>query len=189
LDPIPVEHPTAAGEFQPYSRDEATLARPWAVPGTPGFEHRLGGLEKQHETGNVSHDPENHEHMCRLRADKVQLIAKFVAEQSTDVAEETDLLVLSWGGTRGAVSAAVSQCRGRGHSVAHAHLRYLNPFPRNLGPLLARHRKVLVPELNGGQLALLIRAQYLKELISFSRVQGRPFTIAEVESKIEESLS
>ncbi len=189
LDPIPVEHPTAAGEFQPYSRDEATLARPWAVPGTPGLEHRLGGLEKQHETGNVSHDPENHEHMCRLRADKVQRIAEFVAEQSADVPEETDLLVLSWGGTRGAVSAAVSQCRGRGHSVAHAHLRYLNPFPRNLGPLLARHRKVLVPELNGGQLALLIRAEYLIKVISFSRVQGRPFTIAEVESKIEESLS
>ena len=189
LDPIPVEHPTAAGEFQPYSRDEATLARPWAVPGTPGLEHRLGGLEKQHETGNVSHDPENHEHMCRLRADKVQRIAEFVAEQSADVSEETDLLVLSWGGTRGAVSAAVSQCRGRGHSVAHAHLRYLNPFPRNLGPLLARHRKVLVPELNGGQLALLIRAQYLQEVISFSRVQGRPFTIAEVESRIEEALS
>jgi len=189
FDPIPVEHPTAAGEFQPYSRDEATLARPWAVPGTPGLEHRLGGLEKQHETGDVSHDPENHEHMCRLRADKVQRVAEFVAEQSADVAEETDLLVLSWGGTRGAVSTAVSQCRGRGHSVAHAHLRYVNPFPRNLGPLLERHRKVLIPELNGGQLALLIRAQYLKEVISFSRVQGRPFTIAEVESRIEEALS
>jgi 2-oxoglutarate ferredoxin oxidoreductase subunit alpha len=189
LDPIPVEHPTAAAEFQPYSRDEATLARPWAVPGMPGLEHRLGGLEKEHETGNVSHDPENHEHMCRLRADKVQRIAGFVAELPVDVAEETDLLVLSWGGTRGAVSAAVSQCRAKGHSVAHAHLRYLKPFPRNLGAVLARHRKVLVPELNAGQLALLIRAQYLKEVISFSRVQGRPLTIAEVESVIEETLS
>ena len=189
MEPILVEHPSEAGEFQPYSRDEATLARPWAVPGTPGLEHRLGGLEKQHETGDVSHDPENHERMCRLRADKVQRVAEFVPEQAADVAEETDLLVLSWGGTCGAVSAAVSQCRGRGLSVAHAHLRYLNPFPRNLGPLLARYRKVLVPELNGGQLALLIRAQYLQEVILFSKVQGQPFTIAEVECKIEEALS
>ena len=189
FDPIPVEHPTAAAEFQPYSRDEATLARPWAVPGVPGLEHRLGGLEKQHETGNVCYEPENHEHMCQLRADKVQRIAGFVDEQAVDIAEETDLLVLSWGGVRGAVSAAVSQCRAKGLSVAHAHLRYLNPFPRNLGTLLARHRKILIPELNGGQLALLIRAQYLKEVISLSKVQGRPFTIAEVESRIEEVLS
>ena len=189
FDPIPVEHPTAAAEFQPYSRDEATLARPWAVPGVPGLEHRLGGLEKQHETGNVCYEPENHEHMCQLRADKVQRIAGFVDEQAVDIAEETDLLVLSWGGVRGAVSAAVSQCRAKGLSVAHAHLRYLNPFPRNLGALLARHRKILIPELNGGQLALLIRAQYLKEVISLSKVQGRPFTIAEVESRIEEVLS
>jgi 2-oxoglutarate ferredoxin oxidoreductase subunit alpha len=189
FDPIPVEHPTAAAEFQPYSRDEATLARPWAVPGVPGLEHRLGGLEKQHETGNVSYEPENHEHMCRLRADKVKRIAGFVDEQAVDIAEETELLVLSWGGVRGAVSAAVSQCRAKGLSVAHAHLRYLNPFPRNLGALLARHRKILIPELNGGQLALLIRAQYLEEVVSLSKVQGRPFTIAEVESRIEEVLS
>jgi len=189
FDPIPVEHPTAAVGFQPYSRDEATLARPWAVPGVPGLEHRLGGLEKQHETGNISYDPENHEHMCRLRADKVQRIARFVDEQAVDVAQIIDLLVLSWGGTRGAVSAAVSQCRAKGLSVAHAHLRYLNPFPRNLGAVLARHRKVLIPELNGGQLALLIRAQYLKEVISLSKIQGQPFTIAEVESRIEEVLS
>ena len=189
FDPIPVEHPTAAAEFQPYSRDEATLARPWAVPGVPGLEHRLGGLEKQHETGNVCYEPENHEHMYQLRADKVKRIAGFVDEQPVDIAEETDLLVLSWGGVRGAVSAAVSQCRAKGLSVAHAHLRYLNPFPRNLGALLARHRKILIPELNGGQLALLIRAQYLKEVVSLSKVQGRPFTIAEVESRIEEVLS
>ena len=189
FEPISVRHPTAAAEFQPYSRDETTLARPWAVPGTPGLEHRLGGLEKQHETGAVSHDPENHERMCRLRADKVQRVADFVAEQSIDGPEAADLLVLSWGGTRGAVSAAVSRCQEKGQSVAHAHLRYLNPFPRNLGPLLARHRRVLVPELNGGQLALLIRARYLLDVISFSRIQGRPFTIDEVESRIEEALS
>ncbi len=189
LDPIPVEHPTVPLGFRPYSRDEATLARPWALPGTPGLEHRLGGLEKQHETGNVSHDPENHEHMCRLRAEKLQRVAEFVPEQSVDGPEDAELLVLSWGGTRGAVSAAVEQCRERGHSVAHAHLRYLSPFPRGLGLLLDRHPKVLVPELNSGQLALLLRAQYLKSLISFPKVQGRPFTIAEVESKIEEVLS
>jgi len=189
LDPIPVVHPVEAEGFQPYSRDDATLARPWAVPGTPGLEHRLGGLEKQHETGSVSHDPENHERMCRLRAEKVERVAEFVPEQTVDGPENGDLLVLSWGGTRGAVSTAVSHCRDRGRAVAHAHLRYLNPFPRNLGTLLTRYKRVLVPELNAGQLALLLRARFLLDVISFSMTQGRPFAIAEVEAKIEEVLS
>lgn len=189
LEPIPVEHPTETGQFQPYSRDQATLARPWAVPGTPGLEHRLGGLEKQHETGEVNHDPENHDLMCKFRSEKVQRVAEFAPEQTADVPEETDLLVLSWGGAQGAVSAAVRNCRGKGHSVAHAQLRYLNPFPRNLGALLNRHRKVLVPELNRGQLAMLIRAQYRNDVISFPKVQGRPFSIVEIESKIKEVLS
>ncbi|MGI9203574.1 MAG: 2-oxoacid:acceptor oxidoreductase subunit alpha [Woeseiaceae bacterium] len=189
LAPIPIEHPDGAGEFQPYSRFDATLARPWAVPGMPGLEHRLGGLEKQHETGDVSHDPENHEHMCRLRADKVQRVADFAAEQTIDGPDDADLLVLSWGGTRGAALAAVNRCREKGYAVAHAHLRNLNPFPRNLGSLLARYPKVLIPELNSGQLAMLVRAQYLRDVISLSKVQGRPFAIAEIESGIEDALA
>ena len=186
---IPVDHPVEAEGFHPYTRDEATLARPWAVPGTPGLEHRLGGLEKQDGTGSVSHDPENHERMCRLRAEKVQRIAEFAPEQGVDGPDEGDMLVVSWGGTRGAVSSAVHHCRDRGRSVAHAHLRYLNPFPRNLGALLTRYRKVLVPELNGGQLVQLLRARFLVDAISFPKLKGRPFTIAEVEAKIEEVLS
>jgi len=189
LAPIPVEHPVEAEGFNPYARDDTTLARPWAVPGTPGLEHRLGGLEKHHGTGNVSHDPENHERMCRVRAEKVERIAELVPEQGVDGPEEGDLLVISWGGTRGAVSTAVSRCRDQGRSVAHAHLRYLNPFPRNLGSLLTRYRRVLVPELNGGQLALLLRARFLIDVISFPKLRGRPFTIAEVENRIVEVLS
>jgi 2-oxoglutarate ferredoxin oxidoreductase subunit alpha len=189
LEPITVEHPIEAAGFHPYSRDDSTLARPWAVPGTPGLEHRLGGLEKQDQTGDVSYDPDNHERMCRLRADKVERIARFVPEQVVDGPEQADLLVLSWGGTRGVVSSAVGNCRDRGQSVAHAHLRYLNPFPQNLDALLARYSQVLVPELNRGQLALLLRARYAVDTISFSKVQGRPFGIAEVEAKVEEALA
>ena len=189
LDPITVKHPIDAEGFYPYSRDESTLARPWAVPGTPGLEHRLGGLEKQHETGTVSHDPDNHERMSRLRADKVKRIAEFIPEQSVDGEQDAHVLVLSWGGTRGVVSTAVKHCRDRGLSVAHAHLRYLNPFPRNLGALMARHARVLVPELNNGQLAQLLRAQFLIDVVSLSKVQGRPFSIAEIEDKVEELLS
>jgi 2-oxoglutarate ferredoxin oxidoreductase subunit alpha len=189
LEPIAVAHPKFAEVFHPYARDQTTLARPWVVPGTPGLEHRLGGLEKQDGTGNVSHDPENHERMCRMRAEKVRRIAELVPEQAVDGPESGDLLVLSWGGTRGAVVSAVVRCRDRGRAVAHAHLRYLNPFPRNLGQLLSRYRRVLVPELNGGQLAQLLRAAFLVDAISFPKLQGRPFAIAEVEARIEEVLS
>jgi len=189
MDPIPVERPTDPEGFLPYARDESTLARPWAVPGTPGLEHRLGGLEKQHETGNVSHDPENHELMCRLRAEKVERIAKFIPQQEAIGPPGGDLLVVSWGGTRGPVSSAVTRCRERGRLVAHVHLRYLNPFPENLGELMARYKRVFVPELNGGQLALLLRARYLVDAISFPKLQGRPFTISEVEAGIEGVLS
>jgi 2-oxoglutarate ferredoxin oxidoreductase subunit alpha len=189
FDPIAVEHPSSPENFQPYLRDAETLARPWAIPGTPGLEHRLGGLEKQHESGDVSHDPENHERMCRLRAEKVERIADFVPQQAVDGPEDGKLLVLSWGGTRGAVSTAVRRCLERGRSVAHAHLRYLNPFPRNLGSLLARYERVLVPELNAGQLALLLRARFLVDVVPLSKIQGRPFEIAEVEARVEELLS
>jgi 2-oxoglutarate ferredoxin oxidoreductase subunit alpha len=189
MDPIPVERPTVAEGFLPYARDEPTLARPWAVPGTPGLEHRLGGLEKEHETGNVSHDPDNHEKMCRLRAEKIERISRFIPEQAVAGPPGGDLLVISWGGTWGSVSSAVNRCRERGTLVAHAHLRYLNPFPANLGTLMARYKRVLVPELNNGQLAQLLRARYLVDVLSFPKLQGRPFAVSEVEARIEEVLS
>jgi 2-oxoglutarate ferredoxin oxidoreductase subunit alpha len=189
LEPIDVIHPDDPDGFQPYSRDDATLARPWVVPGTPGMEYRMGGLEKQNLTGNVSHDRENHELMCRLRREKVERIADFIPEQSVNGPSSGDLLVMSWGGTHGTVRSAVERARKEGRSVAHVHLRYLNPFPKNLGRIVAGYDKVLIPELNSGQLALLIRAKYLVDAISFSRLEGRPFTIAEVEGKIEEILT
>jgi 2-oxoglutarate ferredoxin oxidoreductase subunit alpha len=189
MEPIEVVHPTDPDGFLPYSRDPETLARPWAVPGVPGLEHRLGGLEKQHETGNVSHDPDNHETMCRLRADKVESVAKFIPPQKVAGPPGGDLLVVSWGGTWGSVSNAVTRCRERGMTVAHTHLRYLNPFPPDLGELLTHYRHVLVAELNSGQLALLLRARYLVDARSLTKLKGRPFTISEVEAGIEEVLS
>jgi 2-oxoglutarate ferredoxin oxidoreductase subunit alpha len=189
LEPIEVTHPADPEGFLPYARDEKTLARPWALPGTPGLEHRLGGLEKQEETGAVSYDPENHERMCRFRAEKVERIAAFIPEARADGPSEGDVLVLSWGGTFGAVYSACRRVREKGHAVAHVHLRHLNPFPRGLGEVLSRYKKVLIPELNLGQLALLIRARYLIDAVSFPKIQGRPFTVSEVERKIQEMLS
>jgi 2-oxoglutarate ferredoxin oxidoreductase subunit alpha len=189
LKPIPVQHLTDPRGFEPYTRDEATLARPWVVPGTPDMEHRLGGLEKQHRTGNVSYDPENHEFMCKLRREKVERIADFLPEFEVEGPAEGEVLVLSWGSSHGSVVSAVRNLQSAGRAVAHAHLRYLNPFPKNLGQILSRYTQVLVPELNFGQLALLIRAKYLVDAVSFSKVQGCPFTISEVEGKIEELLS
>ncbi len=189
IEPIDVQHPTEAGGFLPYARESTTLARPWVVPGTRGMTHRLGGLEKERETGHVSYDPVNHEEMCRLRAEKIQRIAEFVPPVAVEGPPEGALLVVSWGGTYGAVTSAVQRARDRGGSVAHVHLRYLNPFPRNLGAVLSAYRKVLVPELNFGQLAFLLRARHLVDAIPFSKVRGQPFTATEVEQKIEEVLS
>jgi len=189
MEPIAVDHPTDPDGFRPYARDPETLARPWAIPGVPGLEHRLGGLEKQHETGRVSHDPDNHETMCRLRAEKVERVAKFIPAQEVAGPPGGELLVVSWGGTWGPVSNAVTRCREQGMIVAHAHLRYLNPFPPNLGELLTRYEHVLVAELNGGQLALLLRARYLVDASSLEKLKGRPFTIADVETGIKEVLS
>jgi 2-oxoglutarate ferredoxin oxidoreductase subunit alpha len=189
MEPIKVVHPADPNGFLPYARDPETLARPWAVPGVPGLEHRLGGLEKQHETGNVSYDPDNHETMCRLRAEKVESVAKFIPTQEVAGPPGGDLLVVSWGGTWGPVSNAVIRCRERGMTVAHTHLRYLNPFPPNLGELLTRYRRVLVAELNGGQLALLLRARYLVDARLLTKLKGQPFTISDVEAGIKEVLS
>jgi 2-oxoglutarate ferredoxin oxidoreductase subunit alpha len=174
--------------FAPYRRDPETLARPWAVPGTPGLEHRIGGLEKEDVTGNVSYDPMNHERMVRLRAEKVERVAREIPELEVEGEPEGELLVLGWGSTEGAIKGAVRLLRERGVGVSRAHLRWLNPFPRNLGDVLSRFEKVLVPELNSGQLALLLRARFLKDVVTLSKIQGRPFFRAEIEARILELL-
>ena len=174
--------------FHPYRRDER-LARPWAVPGMAGLEHRIGGLEKEHITGNVSYDPDNHERMIRLRQAKVDGIADRIPEQKVVGPASGDLLVLSWGGTFGAVSTAVAKAQDKGLSVAHAHLRFLNPFPRNLGELLGRYEKVLVPELNLGQLLMLVRARYLIDAKGYNKVKGQPFYVYELLEAIEASIA
>ena len=187
LEPIPVEFAQPGPEpFLPYQRDPETLARPWAVPGTPDLEHRIGGLEKANETGNVSYDPENHDLMTQLRAQKVAGIK--VDDQPVDHQEGADLLVLSWGGTYGPVQAGVRRIRQRGGKVAHAHLRWLNPFPANLGDLLRSYDRVLVPEMNLGQLLQLVRARYLVDAVGYNRVTGRPFKAGEIAEAIEELL-
>jgi 2-oxoglutarate/2-oxoacid ferredoxin oxidoreductase subunit alpha len=173
------------GEFLPYLRDEQTLARPWAVPGTPGLEHRVGGLEKADRTGNISYDPDNHDLMTRLRAQKVAGIAADIPEVAVDDPDgDATLLVLGWGGTFGPIAAACRRVRRSGRPVAHAHLRHLNPFPRNLSEVLRRYDKVLVPELNLGQLLQLVRAEYLVDAAGYNRVRGVPFRASELEQAI-----
>jgi len=172
-------------EFWPYLRDPMTLARPWAVPGTPGLMHRIGGIEKEDGTGNISYDPANHEHMVQLRADKVAGIAKDIpqVEVHGDV-DDADLLVLGWGSTWGAIDAAANRCRARGRRLAYAHLTHLNPFPSNLGDVLHRYPKVVVPELNLGQLSRVIRAEFLVDARSVTKVRGVPFTAGELEAAL-----
>jgi 2-oxoglutarate ferredoxin oxidoreductase subunit alpha len=176
--------PNEGDVFLPYVRDEATLARPWALPGTPGLEHRIGGLEKADRTGNVSYDPDNHDLMTRLRAAKVSGIARDIPELEVDDPDGADLLVLGWGGTYGPIAAGVRRVRRDGGKVAQAHLRYLNPFPRNTGEVLRRYEKVLVPELNLGQLLKLIRAEFLVDAVGYNRVRGLPLRANEAEDAI-----
>ncbi len=185
---IEIKHPgpLAEGEkYLPYKRDEL-LARPWAIPGTPTLQHRIGGLEKQDITGNVNYEPANHQHMTNTRAQKVENVAELIDPVKVAGPKTGDVLVLSWGGTYGACKTAVEVCQQEGLSVAHAHLRWINPFPKNLGEVLASYKKVLVPELNLGQLRMLVRAKYLVDAIGLNKVQGRPFAIAEVMAKIKE---
>ena len=187
LPAVPVEFaqgPNDGEAFLPYRRDAETLARPWAIPGTPGLEHRIGGLEKQDETGNVSYDPENHDRMVRLRAAKVAGIAAGIPELEVDDPGGADTLVLGWGSTYGAIGAAVRRVRGADRKVAAAHLHHLNPFPRNTGDVLRRYEKILVPELNLGQLRMLIRAEFLVDAVGYNRVRGRPFQAAELAEAI-----
>jgi 2-oxoglutarate ferredoxin oxidoreductase subunit alpha len=176
------------GPFRPYERDPETLARPWAVPGTAGLEHRIGGLEKADVTGNVSYDPDNHHRMQLLRAAKVAGIARDIPPLDVFGPERGDLLILGWGSTYGAIRSAVERLQARGHAVAHAHLRHLNPFPADTGDVLSRYRRVLIPEVNLGQLLLLIRARYLVDAIGYDRVRGKPFRIAEIEAEAERLL-
>jgi 2-oxoglutarate/2-oxoacid ferredoxin oxidoreductase subunit alpha len=191
LPEISVEFATQAnedGSFLPYARDPETLARPWAVPGTPGLEHRIGGLEKQDVTGNVSYDPDNHDLMTRLRAQKVAGIAGDIPELEVDDPDGAELLVLGWGGTYGTIAAGVRRVRQAGGKVAQAHLHYLNPFPRNTGEVLRRYGRILVPEMNLGQLLKLIRAEFLVDAVGYNRVRGVPFRSSEIQEAIEAML-
>jgi 2-oxoglutarate ferredoxin oxidoreductase subunit alpha len=188
LPDIPVKFATDPKTFHPYARDEKTLARPWAIPGTPGLEHRIGGLEKEHITGNISYDPENHDFMVKMRAAKIERIADDIPLQTVEGDQEGDLLVLGWGSTYGSIKAAVLEARKKGYAVSHAHLRYLNPFPKNLGEILYKFKHVLVPEINSGQLVKLIRAKYLVPAVGFNRVMGLPLRSEEIEHKIYDTL-
>jgi 2-oxoglutarate ferredoxin oxidoreductase subunit alpha len=177
-------------DFQPFRRDPATLARPWALPGTPGLEHRIGGIEKADGTGTISYDPDNHDLMVRTRQAKIDGIAASIPPlEVDDPAGDAKVLVLGWGSTYGSIGAAVRRVRRAGHPVAQAHLRHLNPFPQNLGEVLRHYDKVLVPEINLGQLALLLRGRFLADVISYNRVRGLPFRAAELAEAIEEVIA
>jgi 2-oxoglutarate ferredoxin oxidoreductase subunit alpha len=191
VDEIPsfkVKFATNPEGFQPYKRDPDTLARPWAIPGTPGLEHRIGGLEKQDVTGNINYEPLNHENMVRIRAAKVEAIVQDIPNLLPNGDPEGDLLIVSWGSTFGAITQAVNGQRAKGRKIGHLHLRYLNPLPANVGDILKRYKKVLVPELNMGQLLWVLRAKYLVNAVGLNKIQGRPFKQAELDQKIEEML-
>jgi 2-oxoglutarate ferredoxin oxidoreductase subunit alpha len=172
----------------PYKRDQF-LVRPWIKPGTKGLEHRIGGLEKENETGNVSYEATNHETMTKLRAEKVKNLQYFIPDARPDSGNEHGkIAVLGWGSTYGAIKTAVRELISEGYDVAHIHLRYINPFPKNLGELLYGYEKVLIPEMNMGQLLQLIRAEYLIPATGFSKMQGLPFTTTEIKQRITELL-
>ena len=188
IPPIERRYAAPGADAHAYQRDPETLARPWAVPGQSGFEHRVGGLEKSYETGDINYDPANHHRMTLTRAERVARAVAGVPDLETAGPERGDLLLLGWGGTYGAIASAGERARAEGKSVATAHLRHLNPFPANLGEVLARYDRVLVPELNNGQLSVLVRARYLVDAIPFNKIAGQPFKIAEIAGKIDEVL-
>jgi 2-oxoglutarate/2-oxoacid ferredoxin oxidoreductase subunit alpha len=185
---IPVKYASDPVGFFPYKRNPETLARPWAIPGTPGLEHRIGGLEKQDVTGNINYEPLNHENMVRIRAAKVQAIVQDIPPVVPAGDPAGDLLIVSWGSTYGAITQSLKTQRGKGHKIGHVHLRHLNPFPENLGEVIKNYKHVLVPELNMGQLSWMLRAKYLVDAIGLNKIQGRPFKQAELDQKIEEVL-
>jgi 2-oxoglutarate ferredoxin oxidoreductase subunit alpha len=180
LPEISVPNHTDPETFHPYERDPDTLARPWAIPGSPGMEHRIGGLESADVLGTVSYDPDNHQRMTDLRARKVAGIADDIPELEVFGPDSGDLLILGWGSTYGSLRTAAERLQRAGAAVAHAHLRYLNPFPRNTGDVLGAYRRVLIPEINTGQLRLLIRGRYLVDAVGLNRVRGKPFPVPEV---------
>jgi 2-oxoglutarate ferredoxin oxidoreductase subunit alpha len=188
LPNIPVQFRTEVEGFFPYLRDEKTLSRPWAIPGTPGLEHRIGGLEKEHVTGNVSYDPENHEFMVKIRQAKIEGIAQDLPPAQVAGDPSGKLLVVGWGGTYGAIRTAVENKQREGKSVSHLHLKYIYPFQQNIGEILHNFEQILVPELNLGQLSKLLRAKYLLPIVSLNKVQGLPFKAGEIEDKIDELL-
>jgi 2-oxoglutarate/2-oxoacid ferredoxin oxidoreductase subunit alpha len=187
LPDFPVKFATNPEGFLPYKREPQTLSRPWAVPGTPGLEHRIGGLEKQDGTGNVNYEPLNHEHMVHLRAAKIAGIVQDVPDVVVEGDADGDLLVIGWGSTFGSITAAVRSKRAEGKKkIGQLHLRHLNPLPKNLGEVMKRYKHVLVPEMNLGQLVWVLRAKYLVDAISYPKVQGKPFQVSEIEQKIDE---
>jgi 2-oxoglutarate ferredoxin oxidoreductase subunit alpha len=188
LPDIAVKFETNPEGFHPYRRDPETLARPWAIPGTAGLEHRIGGLEKQDVTGNVNYEPLNHERMVRLRAEKVAGIVQDVPDVVPAGDPSGELLIVAWGSTHGPVTAALKAQRAKGRRIGHVHLRHLNPMPKNLGEVLGRYDKILVPEMNMGQLVMLLRAKFLVDAQGYNKIQGKPFKQSEIEDKIEELL-
>ncbi len=184
LPAFEVRKRTEAANFAPYERDEQTLARPWVIPGTPGLQHRIGGLEKKHMSGGVNYEPDNHELMSRLRAEKVRRIANFLPPTEVFGPASGDLVVLGWGGTYGPIRTAVERCQHRGLKVSRVHLRWINPLPNDLGIILKQFKRVLMPEINLGQLVRLIRAEYLIDAIALNKISGQPFTATEIERKI-----
>jgi 2-oxoglutarate ferredoxin oxidoreductase subunit alpha len=188
LPQITVRFRTEPEGFFPYLREEATLARPWVRPGTPGLEHRIGGLEKQHITGNVSYDPDNHELMVKLRAEKVRRVAQEIPPTTINGPAAGDLLVVGWGGTYGAITAAVEEAQQEGQAVASIHLRHLSPLPPDLGQILRQYRRVLVPEINSGQLVRVLRAEYLVDAVGFNRVRGLPLATQDIRDAITQIL-
>ena len=184
---IEVKFRTEKEGFQPYMRDE-NLSRPWAIPGTPGLEHRIGGLEKANITGDVSYDPQNHEFMVRLRAQKVKNVENDIPELEVTCDKDAELLVIGWGGTYGAITEAINKARKKGMKVAQAHLRYINPLPKNTGNVLKKYKHILCPELNMGQLSKIIASEYAISVEAFNKIQGLPFRSSEIETKIESIL-
>jgi 2-oxoglutarate ferredoxin oxidoreductase subunit alpha len=174
--------------YLPYLRDDVTLSREWAIPGTIGLEHRIGGLEKQDKTGNINYEPENHDLMVKLRAAKVERIANDIPLAKVDGPESGDLLVVGWGGTYGTIKTAVERKLKEGKSVAHLHLKYINPLPKNVGEILSKYKYVLVPEINLGQLIKILREKFLIPAIGLNKVQGLPFRSVEIEEKIDSVL-
>jgi 2-oxoglutarate ferredoxin oxidoreductase subunit alpha len=188
LPKIDVRYRTEREGYYPYLRDEKTLGRPWAIPGTPGLEHRIGGLEKDFLTGNVSYDPMNHERMVRIRAQKIAGIANDIPELTVEGPQEGELLLIGWGGTYGSIKQASDELRAMGKKVSQAHVRYLSPMPKNIGDVIKRFKKVVCPELNLGQLSMLLRARHLVDVIGINKIQGKPFKVSEITSRVLEIL-